>query len=120
MPIVDIELVARDDLAPLDAALTRRLADALGEAFGAAPGKVWVRLRSLPAAQYAENAAEAPAPAFVRITASVPPEGDALRRLVAEITGIVARLCSRPPGNVHVEFAPAARGRIAFGGRLVE
>lgn len=119
MPIIDIEIVSRpgEDPAP---PLAQPLADALGDAFGADAGKVWVRLRELPAAHYAENRAPAPAPVFVTVTASAPPEGEALRERIAQVTAAVARLTRRPAANVHVEFLPAARGRIAFGGRLVE
>ena len=118
MPIVDVELIAGS--AHPDAAATQALADALGDVFEAAPGKVWLRMRALPAGQYAENRAAAPSPVFVRVTASAPPEGERLRQRIAAITQAVARATGRPAENVHVEFMPAARGRIAFGGRLVE
>ena len=116
MPIIDIEIVE----AAIDPRTTQALADALGQAFAAAPGKVWVRTRILPAGQYAENGTQAPAPVFVTVTASAPPEGAQLRERIGQIVEVVARLTHRPAENVHVEFAPAARGRIAFGGRLVE
>jgi phenylpyruvate tautomerase PptA (4-oxalocrotonate tautomerase family) len=121
MPILDIEVVARKDEV-LPAALARNLADSLGRAFDAAPGKIWVRLRTLADANYAENAVgeERPFPVFVSLTASAPPEGEELEVRIAQVTEIVARLTDRPPANVHVLVEPAARGRIAFGGRLVK
>lgn len=119
MPIIDIELVSAsgDVGAP---GVAQGLADALGDAFEVEAAKVWVRLRTLSSANYAENRAKPPEPAFVTVIAGTPPTGEALRQRVAQITQIVARHTHRPPELVHVLFEPAARGRIAFGGRLVE
>ena len=119
MPIIDIELVEPAGTLS-EAGLAQALADALGEAFGVAPGKIWTRIRSLPAANYAENHLSAPNPVFVTVLASAPPDGEELRKRIAQTTEIVARLTRRPADNVHVLFEPAAKGRIAFGGRLVE
>lgn len=119
MPIIDIELVTATEVPP-DSGVTCALANELGDALEAAPGKVWVRLRILSSANYAENRVKAPEPVFVTVLASAPPEGDVLRRRVTAITEIVARLTRRKQAHVHVLFEPAARGRIAFGGRLVE
>ncbi|HQW37990.1 MAG TPA: tautomerase family protein [Usitatibacteraceae bacterium] len=121
MPIFDIEIVRRagEAVAP---GLATRLADALGGALGAAPGKVWVRLRSLAPEAYAENGEGdgRASPIFVTMTASAPPEGEALDRLVAQVTQAVAGLAGRPAENVHVLLQPAAKGRIAFGGKVVK
>ena len=114
MPILDVEIV---EAPPVDA---QALADALGRTFGAAPGKVWVRIRNLPANHYAENDAQAPRPVFVTVTASAPPEGPAMRERIEGIVDAVATATGRPRENVHVEFQPPAKGRIAFGGKLVE
>jgi phenylpyruvate tautomerase PptA (4-oxalocrotonate tautomerase family) len=119
MPIIDIELVSAMQV-PVSPGLAQDLADALGDAFEVEAGKVWVRVRTLSSANYAENRANAPEPAFVTIIASSPPTGEVLHRRVAQITQAVARHTHRPPELVHVLFEPAARGRIAFGGRLVE
>ena len=116
MPILDVEIVG----GKIEAATTRALADGLGAVFEAAPGKVWVRVRSLPVEAYAENGGGAPKPVFVTVTASAPPEGAVLRQRIDGIVAVVAQLTGRPRENIHVEFQPAARGRIAFGGRLVE
>lgn len=119
MPIIDIELVSAsaDEAA---SGVAQGLADALGDAFEVETAKVWIRLRTLSAANYAENHAKPAEPAFVTVIASAPPTGEALRQRIAQITQIVARHTHRPPELVHVLFEPAARGRIAFGGRLVE
>jgi phenylpyruvate tautomerase PptA (4-oxalocrotonate tautomerase family) len=115
MPIVDVELVG----APAADSLAQSLADAIGEALGAPPGKVWVRVHTLSAARYAENGVKAPQPVFVTILSSNPPAGEALDNRVARITTAVAQLAERAPEHVHVLFEPTARGRVAFGGRVV-
>lgn len=119
MPILDIEIVS-DRTERIRGEMTQALADEMGAAFGAEPGKVWVKVRTLPREQYAESGGAAPMPVFVTVTASAPPTGDVLRARIAAITDAVARITRRPRENVHVEFLAPARGRIAFGGRLVE
>jgi phenylpyruvate tautomerase PptA (4-oxalocrotonate tautomerase family) len=119
MPILDIEIVS-DRQERILGHITQALADELAQAFGAAPGKLWVKVRTLPREQYAENGGAAPMPVFVTVTASAPPAGDDLRARIGQITDAVARITRRPRECVHVEFLPPARGRIAFGGKLVE
>ena len=117
MPIIDVEIVGK----PADPKLTQQLADELGQAFRANPGKVWVRVRALAAELYAENdVPNAPQPIFVSITTSHPPEGEELRRRVHHVTNAVARVIGRDPGVVHVVFDASAKGRVAFGGVLVK
>jgi len=117
MPIIDIEIVAPS----VDPKMAQPLANELGHAFKAAPGKVWVRVRALPPELYAENHDPSPpAPVFVTILAGHPPEGEALHRRVAFVTEAVARVTGRDPRHVHVLFESAARGRLAFGGELVK
>jgi phenylpyruvate tautomerase PptA (4-oxalocrotonate tautomerase family) len=115
MPIVDVELVG----APAAEGLAQRLADGIGAALESPPGKLWVRVHTLPAARYAENGGGAPLPVFVTILASTLPEGEALEDRVARVTAAVAGLTDRSSDLVHVLFEPSARGRMAFGGRLV-
>ena len=116
MPIVDIETVGQ---APTNA--TQALADALGDLFGAETGTTWVRLRTLPRDHYAENdAPNAPRATFVTVLHHTPPAGEERRSQAAEIATVVAFVAGRPPEHVHVLFAPAAAGRIAFGGVLQE
>jgi phenylpyruvate tautomerase PptA (4-oxalocrotonate tautomerase family) len=116
MPIVDVELVG----APAADGLAQRLADEIGVALASPPGKTWVRVHTLSSARYAENGGNAPQPVFVTILSSAPPEGEVLDQRLARVTGIVARLTERDPHHVHVLYEPSARGRIAFGGRLVK
>jgi phenylpyruvate tautomerase PptA (4-oxalocrotonate tautomerase family) len=120
MPLVDVEVIgsvaARESLATA-------LADALGNAFGSPAGHTWVRLRCLPGGNYAENgvpAADTPAPVFVTVTTAAPPRGSALREEARRVAEAVAQVSGRPLERVHVEYAPAAAGRMAFGGTLME
>lgn len=115
MPIVDVEVVG--GVAPDP----RQLADALGTVFGTEPGRTWVRVRLLESFHYAENGVDAAAaPTFTTILQREPPTGEPLAREVAAVTDAVARCVGRPREHVHVTYLPAAAGRQAFGGRLVE
>lgn len=117
MPIVDVEIVG---VRRQEREFTQRLADALGEAFGSGPRGTWVRVRYLDAAMYAENAGAEPGitPVFVSVLRADNPEGPALAALAERLCKIVAEVCEKPSQHVHLTFEPAARGRIAFGGRL--
>lgn len=121
MPIVDVHVVSRTE-SDLDAIAVQALADGLGEALGTDPGRTWVRLHWLPAERYAENQApidDADFPVFVTILRAEVPAREALEREVASVTRAVAALAHRPFEHVHVEYAAAALGRQAFGGKLV-
>lgn len=122
MPIIDIEFVSdRTSAAALPTASA--LADAIGRVFGSQPGRTWVRLRMLDAACYAENDVSlsplAP-PVFVTVLHAHPPTGAALIEEVQALTQAIATCSARAPERVHVQYAPAAAGRQAFGGSLVE
>lgn len=121
MPIVDIHLVCAP---PVDVppGLARAAADAIGAEFRSDAGRVWVRVAALPAAHYAENGADVAAgelPVFVTVLHALPPEGPARAAEALAISRVVAACAGRSPERVHVEYAPAGRGRIAFGGRMV-
>ena len=121
MPIVDVEIVAGEG--GMEANGAGALADALGKLFGTAPGRTWVRLRTLPATAYAENESRpGPGewPVFVTVLHAHPPTGEARTAEVLAITSAVAAWTGRTSARVHVQYAPAAAGRQAFGGRLVE
>ena len=122
MPIVTVEVVsgAREVLAD---GLAQLLADAVGRALKSPAGQTWVRLRSLPPEHYAENETlpETDAlPIFVTILKRQPPEGAYLENEISALTRAVADLMARPESCVHIEYAPAALGRLSFGGRLVK
>lgn len=118
MPIVDIHWAGA--LPPAADELASHLADAIGGVLGLEPGRVWVRLN--PIAHYAENggASEGEPPVFVRMLHACPPTGEALKAEVAALTVAVAKTACRPAHRVHLEYAAAGSGRVAFGGRLVE
>lgn len=120
MPIVDVQLVGREAAAP--AGLARAIADALAPPLGAAAGRVWVRLATLPPSAYAENGVahdETPQPVFVTVLHADLPPAEALAAEAATLAQALAACLACPVERVHVEYAPAGRGRIAFGGRLL-
>jgi hypothetical protein len=55
MPILEVEIVASDSNEHLPAELTQSLANEAAQAFGESQGRVWVKVRVIPSAQYAEN-----------------------------------------------------------------
>ena len=124
MPIVDVEVVTGAAEADVIGKETLQLlADELGSLFGSDPGGTWVRLRSIDQNAYAENgAAVGPdaRPTFVNILRAETPERGALRQEMQRIAEVIARTLDRPRENVHVLYAPDARGRIGFGGMLLE
>jgi phenylpyruvate tautomerase PptA (4-oxalocrotonate tautomerase family) len=114
MPILDVEVVGA--VAP---GAARKVADAAADVFDAAPGTVWVKLRAIDPALYAENTvATPPAPVFVRVIKRSAPEDAgrehwALGRAIGAALGV-------PHEQVHVWYEPPAVGRQSFGGNLVE
>ena len=122
MPILDIELVQPDGASVPEASLTQALADAAGRAFGTPGGRTWVRLRTLTAAHYAENGVALAAdelPVFATVLHARPPQGPALVSELDTLTRALAACLGRAAQRVHVQYAPAAAGRQAFGGVLV-
>lgn len=122
MPIIDIQLVCTDgtEAPPF---LAQALADVLGRAFVSAPGRTWVRVQMLASSAYAENEMRVGGhelPVFVTVLQAHPAQGAALATEVLAVTEAVATCVGRPAERVHVQYAAAAAGRQAFGGRLVE
>ena len=118
MPIVDVEIITSE---LLDGGLAARIADMAGQVFGGPPASTWVRVRSLPQEQYAENGTASPEgwrSVFVTVRKAQRPTGSALEVEVRALTEGVARVCGRPVENVHILYEPDAQGRIAFGGKL--
>jgi phenylpyruvate tautomerase PptA (4-oxalocrotonate tautomerase family) len=122
MPILDIEIVASDSTSSLPADLTQSLADATAQVFDVGPGRVWVKIRVIPPAHYAENGGlpEGMQPVFVTVLESKVPKGSELADKIAQLTEVIARVLNRPETNVHIFYEPDGAGRVAFGGKLVE
>ena len=102
--------------------MAKPIAEGLARVFKAGPGCVWVRLRSIPAGSYAENGpagTEALYPVFVTVIHADLPSPEALALESAAIADAVGHCLHRDAQQVHVEFAPAGRGRVAFGGKLL-
>lgn len=122
MPIVDLQLVVAD--AALEpASFVRAVADVLGKVFNSPPGKTWVRASTLAAANYAENESDLPPqqlPVFVTLLLANPPEGDARVVQAAQVAQAIALVVGRDQSCIHIEYAPPGKGRIAFGGVLVQ
>jgi len=122
MPIVDVELVCESE-AEFRAISAEALANALGVILGSQSGNTWVRLRYLSSACYAENlvaGSQAELPVFVTVLLAHPPVESALVEQVAALTKAVANGVGRSSELVHVQYSPAAAGRQAFGGELVQ
>jgi phenylpyruvate tautomerase PptA (4-oxalocrotonate tautomerase family) len=121
MPIVTVEIVS-DPGRQLEHNLTQLLADAIGHVLHSPHGQTWVRLWMLQRNEYAENGVLVDAgelPVFVTVLERQVSAGAVLRGNVTAITQAVADVLDRPVSCVHVEFAPAAAGRVSFGGKLV-
>lgn len=121
MPIADVCFVRGRPPFPVTPS-AQQLADAIGRVLASQPGRTWVRLQVLETSQYAENGAsldEEDLPVFVSLLLAHPPQGAELAAHAHAVTQAVARCFARPPERVHVEYAPAAAGRMAFGGVVV-
>lgn len=122
MPIIEIEMIVDQEIEPaMLKKISQRLADGLGEIFSSPPAATWVRLRSLPRWQYAENNSPLPPdlqPVFVDVLKSAELAPALLRDEAFQIATTVASILDRPKENVHIIYQPAALGRIAFGGKL--
>jgi phenylpyruvate tautomerase PptA (4-oxalocrotonate tautomerase family) len=121
MPIFDVRIVTEEG-ARLPG-LAQRLADALGRALGSPPGRVWVRIARIDAGDYAENEASVAGvelPVFLTILHADPPEGEARSREVLLFARAASDALGLSVDRIHIEYAPAGRGRVAFGGKLLE
>ena len=120
MPIVEIEITRKqNESIPND--LAASLANELGAILNSPDGTTWVKLHELQESHYAENNVSQNNihPVFINIIKSVLPETSVLEKEVIQITKIVAKLCNRPPENIHIIYEPEGRGRVSFGGKLV-
>ncbi|MEM8534132.1 MAG: hypothetical protein AAGF95_25015 [Chloroflexota bacterium] len=123
MPIVTIKLVTRDEAEYSDKQQVQALADELGDLFGSGTGGTWVKVEFISMDMYAENRTEiAPSvqPTFVEVLKSELPSLDERKVEALQIAQVVAAGLHRPPENVHVLYLPPAKGRMAFGGKLLD
>jgi phenylpyruvate tautomerase PptA (4-oxalocrotonate tautomerase family) len=119
MPILDVEIILQPD-ETLPIYLAAELAEAAGHVFNSAPGETWVKLKSIPAGQYAENGSPSGVtPVFVSVLKARHADLETTRIEVARLTMLVARLCLRPAENVHIIYLPEGLGRVAFGGQIL-
>jgi len=121
MPIIDVEIVVAPN-GPVGAGLAQSLADAAGRALGSPAGQTWVRLHLLAREHYAENEsslASTELPVFVTVLKRALPGQAEMSDEIAKLTGSIADALGRTRSCVHVEYAPAASGRLSFGGKLV-
>ena len=122
MPIVEIELVAGASSVAAPG-LAQSLADAVGRTLQSPPGHTWVRLHVLERNHYAENESSlepTELPVFVTVLKRALPEGAELVGEMMALAGAIAAVTGRAMSCVHIEYAPAASGRLGFGGQLVE
>jgi phenylpyruvate tautomerase PptA (4-oxalocrotonate tautomerase family) len=120
MPLISVDIVG-----PAPDAAAALLADRLGELLVTGPGRTWVRVRRLDCADYAEqqispaDIAAAGWPVFVEVLLAELPDASTLDAWMQAMTLQVSKLLERPADRVHVVFAPAGAGRVAFGGQWV-
>jgi phenylpyruvate tautomerase PptA (4-oxalocrotonate tautomerase family) len=121
MPIVDIEIVVKDN-SSFDDGTAKKLAIAIAAVLETPPGRVWVKLRFLSAKMYAEDGDRPPAllPVFVSMLKSTLPPVERLRTEAKQLATVIADALGRPVANVHLVYESPAMGRIAFGGILQE
>lgn len=120
MPIVQVQVVGESN-AGTQEGVAATLASAVGRVLQAAPGRVWVRVEFLPSVHYAENESKTQRlPVFVNITYFDLPAAKALSVQALALATEVGACLGREADQVHIEFAPPGRGRVAFGGILNE
>jgi phenylpyruvate tautomerase PptA (4-oxalocrotonate tautomerase family) len=121
MPILTVEIVG-DGPSPGKPSLAQSIADAVANVIGCGPGQTWVRVHWLQRENYAENDAVMSGrelPVFVRILMRSALVEDALEAQASALTHAIAGVVDRPANLVHLEYEPAAAGRVSFGGTLV-
>jgi phenylpyruvate tautomerase PptA (4-oxalocrotonate tautomerase family) len=118
MPILEIEIVGSVEGHPN---IARELADSAAEVLRTGPGHTWVKVRYLPAEQYAENGSLGGVqPVFVSVLQGRGGDSTEKGTTAASLVKAFAGILERPAENIHVLFEPDGIGRIAFGGQLRE
>ena len=114
MPLIRVEVVGSTPPNPAEA-----IAEAVGVALGSPPERTWVRLLRIDSVDYAEGSGAAPAPVFVHVLQADPTPVEERESQASAIASNVGAILERPAENVHVVWEASARGRVAFGGKLV-
>ena len=119
MPILDVEIVGGADDVPAN--LAQLIADAAGAALNSRRNGTWVKLKFVPEAMYAENGGGVDQPpVIVTVVQAEPPSGVELKSQMARLADAIGEVTGRKRASVHILCEPPAKGRIAFGGVLVE
>ncbi len=117
MPILQLDIVG--DALDYPQGLAQRVADAAAVVLSSRPGGTWVKISFCDSANYAENGgAAAGYPMLVSLLQAEPSSGDAQQEQIAALAQAIAHASGHPLENIHILVEPAAKGRIAFGGRL--
>jgi len=124
MPILEVELVG--EVAPeTRRGLADRIAQSVAAVLNAETGSVWVRLRFTPDSDYGENGPpaghpEPMHPVFVTINRRAVPPAAILKQEARTLAAAVAGACHRQRADVHIIYEPPGKGRVAFGGSLLD
>lgn len=122
MPILDVQVIGAVP-EEVRRGLAQRIADGVGRVLGSGEQETWVKLHFIPADEYSENSGGPPPgvqPVIVSIIQASLPRDLALYDQTTNLTRVIADACQRPGANVHLIYEPAANGRVAFGGRIVD
>ncbi len=119
MPIIKALLVVPEGMAaPKGAA--QGIADAVAQVLRLEPARVWVTLQHVPADGYAENGvSRPPRPLFIEVLHADLPAPEQIAVQSKALARAIGSSLGLAPELVHIEYAPAARGRLAFGGQLL-
>lgn len=121
MPLIDVEIVLRSD-ETMPREMASELADQLAEIFGSPKNGTWVKVHGIPEIYYAENGGKEAGvyPVFVSILKARLPATEEMQREIDAIIEVIAQICKRDPALVHLIYQPEGKGRVAFGGNIVE
>ena len=122
MPIVQLQLVIRDDSERVAHETLQLLADELGEYFQSGTAATWIKVDYIPFEQYAENRetlCDDTKPTLVHVLKYRIPDEDRRALEAKALARIVANVLRRPERNTHIIYEPDGKGRVAFGGLLV-
>ncbi|MGH7681408.1 MAG: tautomerase family protein [Candidatus Eiseniibacteriota bacterium] len=124
MPILEVELVG-EVASETRRGLAERIAQSVAAVLNAETGSVWVRLRFTPASDYGENGPPAghpdpTHPVFVTINRRALPPASILKQEARLLAAVVAGACHRVKADVHIIYEPPGKGRVAFGGSLID